>query len=195
MLVKANIYRSIFKPMMGKILAVLAILLSLPFAILLLPYSLFITGGKPFFLQTRAGRKGKPFRMCKFRTISNGKIIGRYGRILRASSLDELPQVWNVLRGDMNWVGPRPLYMEYIAYYSDEHRRRLDVPPGITGLAQVSGRNKLEWSERLDLDVQYVDALSWRLDVMILLKTVRAVFKWESADSHETVAPFRGYDQ
>lgn len=136
-----------------------------------------------FFRQVRPGLGEQPFQMVKFRTMSEERDsdgglapdrerITRLGRILRATSLDELPQLVNILRGEMSFVGPRPLLTEYLPYYSAEERRRHTVLPGITGLAQVSGRNLLSWDDRLRRDVEYVERLSFRLDLWILWRTV-----------------------
>jgi lipopolysaccharide/colanic/teichoic acid biosynthesis glycosyltransferase len=143
--------------------------------------------GKPaLFRQVRAGRDARPFVMLKFRSMifaqdENGdplpdaERITPFGRALRRSSMDELPQLWNVLKGEMSFVGPRPLFLEYVPRYSPEQRRRLDVKPGITGLAQIAGRNTLGWADRLRLDVDYVDQGSLWLDLMIVLRTVKKV--------------------
>lgn len=143
--------------------------------------------GRPvFFTQTRPGLHGKPFKMIKFRTMTNEKDacgtllpdkqrITALGRFLRKSSLDELPELLNVLKGDMSLVGPRPLLMEYLDYYTAEEQKRHLARPGITGLAQVSGRNFLSWDERLKLDVFYVDNMSCLLDAQILYKTFKNV--------------------
>ena len=151
--------------------------------------------GRPvLFRQERAGLHGRPFLVLKFRSMNQdrddtGRLlpdlqrITRLGRFLRRSSLDELPQLWNVLRGDMSLVGPRPLYVVYVPRYSPEQRRRLDVRPGITGLAQVSGRISLQWPERLQLDVDYVDQLSFWLDCRILLRTVKKVLTTKDVPS------------
>jgi len=161
--------------------------------------------GSVFFLQERPGLNGRPYRILKFKTMSdardaNGELlpdserITRVGRIVRQASLDELPQLINVVKGDMSLVGPRPLLMEYLPLYSDYHRRRHEVLPGITGLAQVSGRNLLSWDERFDLDVQYVDSRSLRVDIRILGATVIKVLRRQgiSSASEETMPPYRG---
>lgn len=143
--------------------------------------------GRPvFFHQTRPGLNGRPFRMIKFRTMTERKdSAGRlfpdevrmtpFGRFLRASSLDELPELWNVLKGDMSLVGPRPLLMEYLPLYTPEQARRQEVRPGITGWAQVNGRNAISWEEKFKLDVWYVDHRSFVLDMKILWMTVSSV--------------------
>lgn len=151
--------------------------------------------GRPaVFRQERAGLHGHPFVIYKFRSMidafdANGEQlpdterITPFGRLLRRSSLDELPQILNVLKGEMSFVGPRPLYMEYVPRYSPEQRRRLEVKPGITGLAQINGRNTSGWEGRLGLDVQYVDQASIGLDLLILLRTVKKVIRAEGVPS------------
>ena len=183
------------------------------FALLLLSLPLFALAwlirlklGSPiFFMQVRPGRYGDPFRMVKFRTMTNtlgldGKLLPDterltpLGRFLRASSIDELPELWNVLKGDMSLVGPRPLLMEYLPLYSPEQSRRHLMRPGITGWAQVNGRNTLSWEEKFKLDVWYVDNQNMLLDTKILLLTVRKVFVREgiSAAGEATMRKFTG---
>ena len=154
---------------------------------LLTALAVWIFLGRPLlFTQTRPGLHGKPFQLVKFRTLSNAtdmegkpladdKRMTRFGTLLRKTSLDELPELWNVLRGDMSLVGPRPLLMEYLPLYTPEQMRRHDVRPGITGWAQVKGRNALSWEERFRLDVWYVDNHSLWLDIKILALTVITV--------------------
>ena len=162
-------------------------------------------GSPVLFRQTRAGRGGEPFTLVKFRTMAEGRSadgsplpdarrLTPLGRFLRAASLDELPQLWNVLRGEMSLVGPRPLLMEYLPLYSAEQARRMDVRPGLTGWAQVNGRNALRWEEKFALDVWYVDNRSLRLDLKILLMTVRMVLTRRGINQGEnvTMEPFRG---
>lgn len=174
---------------------------------LLVSVAVFIVLGRPiFFLQVRPGLQGKPFRLVKFRTmrLTHGDEtaldvdrLGLFGRILRKTSLDEVPSLWNVLIGDMSFVGPRPLLVEYLPLYSDRHRRRHDVKPGLTGLAQVRGRNSLDWSEKLDLDVSYVENQSLRLDVTILIRTVFSVLAGTGVTSRDGGTMSRltpGYD-
>ncbi len=196
--------------MSGKRLFDLVLLfLSLP---LLLPLFLVVAAlvrlklGRPiFFRQTRPGLLGEPFEMIKFRTMGDGRDergellpdadrLTPFGRALRASSLDEMPELWNILKGDMSFVGPRPLLMSYLELYSPEQARRHDVLPGITGWAQVKGRNALSWEEKFEYDVWYVDNQSLTLDVKILLMSVRMVFsgKGVSAEGHATMPPFEG---
>jgi lipopolysaccharide/colanic/teichoic acid biosynthesis glycosyltransferase len=162
-------------------------------------------GSPVLFRQTRPGYQGRPFTIYKFRTMldlagpdgrprPDAERLTRFGRILRATSLDELPELVNVLKGDMSIVGPRPLIMEYLPRYTPEQARRMDVLPGITGLAQVSGRNAVSWEERFRLDVEYVDTWSFALDLRILWRTVRAVLVREgiAAEGHATMPPFLG---
>jgi sugar transferase EpsL len=165
-------------------------------------------GAPAFFVQARPGLNGAPFHLIKLRTMSQardatGKLlpdaerVTPLGRLLRSTSLDELPELWNVLRGDMSLIGPRPLLTKYLPLYNERHRRRHDVRPGLTGLAQVSGRNALTWAEKLDLDVTYVECCSFRLDMAILWRSLRAVLRREgiSAEGQATMPEFTGYDQ
>lgn len=162
--------------------------------------------GRPIlFRQLRPGLNGKSFQVLKFRTMldavdSNGNPLPdsermtRFGKFLRASSLDELPELWNVVRGDMSLVGPRPLLVEYLPKYSPQQARRHEVKPGITGWAQVNGRNAISWERKFDLDVWYVDNRSTLLDIKILFLTVWQVIRRDgiSADDHVTMPPFAG---
>lgn len=162
-------------------------------------------GSPVFFRQTRPGLHGKPFVMVKFRTMTDGRApdgellpdaerLTAFGRFLRATSLDELPELWNVIKGDMSLVGPRPLLMEYLPLYSPEQARRHEVRPGVTGWAQVNGRNALGWDEKFALDVWYVDHRSLWLDIRILWLTVRKVLVREgiSAAGEATMSKFTG---
>ncbi len=162
--------------------------------------------GRPiYFSQIRPGLHGKPFCMIKFRTMSNelgsdghllpdDQRLSGFGRFLRASSLDELPELWNVIKGDMSLVGPRPLLMEYLPLYTKEQARRHDVRPGITGWAQVNGRNAISWEEKFKLDVWYVENQSFFLDVKILALTILKVIKRDgiSAQGEVTMTKFTG---
>jgi lipopolysaccharide/colanic/teichoic acid biosynthesis glycosyltransferase len=156
-------------------------------------------GSPVMFRQGRPGLRGEPFTLIKFRTMTIGdgddaaRLTG-LGRTLRATSLDELPELWNVLTGDMSLVGPRPLLMEYLPLYSARQARRHEVRPGLTGLAQVEGRNLVAWDERLELDVRYVETRSLKVDLHIIWRTIAAVVRREgiSADGEATMAPFQG---
>ncbi|MDO8266612.1 MAG: sugar transferase [Moraxellaceae bacterium] len=162
-------------------------------------------GSPVLFRQVRPGINGKPFEMIKFRTMLDavdvdGNILPdsarltRFGNFLRSTSLDELPELWNVLRGDMSLVGPRPLLMEYLPLYSPEQARRHDVRPGVTGWAQINGRNAISWEDKFKLDVWYVDNQSLWLDIRILLLTVKKVVVRDgiSADGEATMTRFYG---
>ena len=162
--------------------------------------------GKPvLFKQTRPGLNAKPFNMVKFRTMTNErdehgnllpdeKRLTQLGKFLRSTSLDELPELWNVLKGDMSLVGPRPLLMEYLDLYTDEQARRHEARPGITGWAQVNGRNAISWEQKFNLDVWYVDNQSTWLDIKIIFMTAKKVLVREgiSASGEATMSKFRG---
>jgi lipopolysaccharide/colanic/teichoic acid biosynthesis glycosyltransferase len=174
--------------------------------ILILVLLVFFTFGRPIiFKQQRPGLMSKPFYIYKFRTMSaeknsRGELLSdaerltKFGRLLRSSSLDELPGLWNVLKGDMSLVGPRPLLMEYISLYNTEQARRHEVKPGITGWAQVNGRNAISWEDKFKFDVWYVDNRSFWLDVKILLLTIKKVLYRDgiSAEGEATMTRFTG---
>lgn len=181
------------------------LILCLPVLIILAAMSRLTLGSPILFTQVRPGKDGRPFRMVKFRTMrdavdNNGdslpdsERITRFGVFLRATSLDELPELWNVLRGDMSLVGPRPLLMEYLDLYTPEQARRHEVRPGVTGWAQVNGRNAISWEEKFKLDVWYVDNRSLWLDIKILFMTVKKVIVREgiSAEGEATMSKFEG---
>lgn len=162
-------------------------------------------GSPVLFKQTRPGKNGKPFAMIKFRTmleatdkygnpLPDSQRLTTFGQKLRAASLDELPELWNVVRGEMSLVGPRPLLMEYLPLYNDEQYRRHHVKPGITGWAQVNGRNAISWEDKFKLDVWYVDNQSLWLDIKILFLTVKKVIIKDgiSGDGEATMSKFRG---
>lgn len=184
------------------LVGLLVLALPLLLLVLLVRYKL---GGAVFFRQIRPGLHGKPFEMVKFRTMTDacgadGALLPDelrlkpFGRFLRSSSLDELPELWNVLKGDMSLVGPRPLLMEYLPLYSPEQARRHAVRPGITGWAQVNGRNAIRWEEKFALDTWYVDNQSLALDIKILWLTVKKVLAREgiNAAGEATMAKFMG---
>lgn len=184
--------------------AVALLVLAVPLCVLALLVRMKL--GKPvLFAQIRPGMHGKPFRMVKFRTMTDARgpdgallpdaeRLPPFGRFLRATSLDELPELWNVLKGDMSLVGPRPLLMEYLPLYSTEQARRHEVRPGVTGWAQINGRNALSWEEKFELDVWYVDHQSFMLDIRILWRTARKVLIREgiSAAGEATMSKFTG---
>jgi len=159
-------------------------------------------GPPVLFRQVRPGLHGRPFRLVKFRTMTVGDgadadRLTRLGQVLRATSLDELPELWNVLRGDMSLVGPRPLLMSYLTLYTPQQARRHDVRPGLTGLAQVEGRNSVDWEERFRLDVRYVDSWTNGGDIKILIRTVLAVLRRDgiASEGHATMPEFTGVDR
>jgi sugar transferase EpsL len=162
-------------------------------------------GSPVFFRQMRPGLHGRPFELIKFRTMTDardaeGRLLAdaerltSFGKFLRQTSLDELPELWNVLKGKMSLVGPRPLLMEYLPLYSPEQARRHEVRPGLTGWAQVNGRNAISWPEKFKLDVWYVDHVSAMLDVKIIGMTIKSVMRREGINqqNHATAMPFRG---
>lgn len=144
---------------------------------------IYLEQRRVFFIQTRPGYLGKPFRIYKFSTMDDDMSktdmnrVTRIGFFLRKLSLDELPQLWNILKGDMSFIGPRPFLMEYLPLYSDHHQQRHYVMPGVTGLAQVTGKNKVSWTEKLDLDVYYSRHINFFLDVKIILLTINYFLK------------------
>lgn len=183
-----------------------ALLVLLAPVFLVLAGLIYLSMGRPiFFRQPRAGYRGKPFTLVKFRTMresrnATGKLLSDserltgVGRFLRRLSLDELPQLWNVLRGEMSFVGPRPLLVDYLPRYTPRQRRRHEVPPGITGWAQVNGRNEVDWEQKFELDVWYVDHASMPLDAWILWRTVGVALsaRGVSAAEHATMPEFLG---
>jgi lipopolysaccharide/colanic/teichoic acid biosynthesis glycosyltransferase len=190
--------RHLKRPIDALLAAALLVLLS-PL-LLALALAVRIALGRPvLFRQRRPGLGGVPFEILKLRTMVDAPLpdearLTRLGRFLRATSLDELPELVNVLRGEMSLVGPRPLLLEYLPRYSAEERRRHNVRPGITGWAQIHGRNAVDWAERFRLDVWYVDHVSFALDLRIVLRTVALVLRREgiSAAGHATMPPFGG---
>jgi len=189
------------------LVSILVLVSLFPLLAALYLFVLFKLGSPVFFTQTRPGYRGEPFRMVKFRSMTDardedGKLfpdadrLTSFGNFLRSSSLDELPELINVLKGEMSLVGPRPLLMEYLPLYSTEQARRHDVRPGITGWAQVNGRNAISWKEKFELDVWYVDNQSFWLDIRILWMTVASVFKREgiSQEGQATMEKFKGSD-
>ncbi len=174
-------------------LSLIALIILAPIFFILIILGTIAMRGNPFFVQARPGKRGsdgkeKIFKLIKFRTMSNQKDkegnllpdkmrLNKYGCILRATSLDEIPELINILKGDMSIVGPRPLAMQYLDFYNEKERRRHDVLPGLTGLAQINGRNCINWPERFAYDLEYVDNISFRMDMNIILKTVLKVLK------------------
>lgn len=192
------------KRVLDVVLGSMILLLSLPVQAVVAVLIRVKLGSPVLFRQQRPGLDGEPFELIKFRTMRIARTDGApdpdaarltpFGRRLRSLSLDELPTLLNVIRGDMSLVGPRPLMMAYLDRYSPEQARRHDVRPGMTGLAQISGRNSLTWQEKFELDVQYVDTQSLRLDLLILARTVGAVLSRSgvSHDGEATMPEFEG---
>jgi lipopolysaccharide/colanic/teichoic acid biosynthesis glycosyltransferase len=184
-------YRSKGKRILDILLAAMGLITSLPFFVVL-PLVLWLHfKANPFFLQVRPGMNGRLFTILKFRTMHvNGHTISWLGRSLRRSSFDELPQFWNVLVGDMSIVGPRPLLPEYLPLYNAEQRLRHTTKPGITGLAQVSGRNRLSWEEKFEYDLYYVDHVSLALDLRIIFTTIIKALSFRHTAGE--ASPFKG---
>ena len=199
------VYRIFFKRLFDLLVSLFTIVFSLPFLILIIAFLIFINHVSPFYLQQRTGKGGKSFVVIKFKTMedkrdSSGRLLPdskrltKIGKLLRAFSLDELPQLFNVLKGDMSLVGPRPLLPEYLPLYNERQARRHEVRPGITGWAQINGRNNLSWEEKFEMDVWYVDNISFKLDMKILFLTIVKVLKREGINAGEniTMEKFKG---
>ncbi len=198
-------YIKVFKPLLDRLAALFLMILFLPIY-LLVALIIYIKMGRPiFFTQERPGYKGKIFKIYKFRTMSNKrdengellpdeKRLSKVGKTIRSLSLDELPQLFNILKGDMSFIGPRPLLVEYLPLYNKEQQRRHDVKPGITGWAQVNGRNAISWKEKFRYDVEYVENISFLFDMKILWLTIVKVFKKEgiSQEGRATMEKFDG---
>jgi len=199
-------YRRFFKRLFDFMIALVGLIILSPLLLILwIGLSIANKGAGAFFLQERPGKDEKIFKVIKFKTMNdrrdeNGNLLPdnerltTIGRWIRSLSLDEIPQLINVLKGDMSLIGPRPLLVQYLPLYDEVQRRRHEVRPGITGWAQVNGRNAISWQEKFAYDVWYVDHLSLSLDIKILLKTIEKVFKREGINSgtHVTMEPFKG---
>ena len=204
-------YAKFFKRVIDFALSLIALLVLSPILLILIIVGAIAMKGNPFFVQARPGKinkrtgKEKIFKLIKFRTMTNAKDkdgnllpdekrLIKYGRILRSTSLDELPELINILKGDMSIVGPRPLLVRYLERYSPEQRRRHEVRPGFTGLAQISGRNAISWEEKFKLDVKYVDSITFAGDIKIIFGTVKTVLKREgiNSDTSVTMEEFMG---
>ena len=187
-LCEQKVFPGMVKRFFDLFIAIIGTLVILPFLLILTLFVRILHGRPLFFSQVRPGLDGKPFRLYKFRTMTDARDrfgdllpdierMTPLGRFLRSTSLDELPTLWNVIKGDMSLVGPRPLLMEYLPLYSPEQNRRHDVRPGMTGWAQVNGRNAISWEEKFNLDVWYVDNWSLWLDIKIFWITFVKVFR------------------
>ncbi|MBZ4644090.1 MAG: sugar transferase [Deferribacteraceae bacterium] len=198
-------YKNFLKPLFDRMLALVLLILFLPI-MLIVGILIYLWDSRPIlFIQERPGYKGKIFKIYKFRTMTNEKDengnllpdelrLKGIGKFIRSLSLDELPQLFNVLKGDMSFVGPRPLLIEYLPLYNERQKKRHDVKPGITGLAQVMGRNALTWKEKFEYDIYYVENLSFWLDLKIILLTIWKVLKKEgiSQEGRATMEKFNG---
>ncbi|HEY0611343.1 MAG TPA: sugar transferase [Chitinophaga sp.] len=198
-------YKHIIKPLTDRLAALILLVLLLPVWLPLMILLWIVNGGKPFFFQQRPGLEGKVFVLMKFRTMTDkrdasGKLLpdaqrlSPLGRLVRKTSLDELPQLVNVVKGDMSLIGPRPLLVEYLPLYNDTQRRRHAVRPGITGWAQVHGRNAISWEQKFEYDVWYVENISPALDLRIVWLTLLKVCKAEGVtqQGHATMEKFTG---
>lgn len=198
-------YRLYMKRIIDFILSFIAFIILLPLLLCLTIIGTIQMKGNPFFIQTRPGLNEKIFKLIKFRTMSNerdmnGELLPDelrlipYGRFLRRTSLDELPELLNILKGDMSIVGPRPLMVQYLPLYNSEQRHRHDVRPGLTGLAQINGRNSITWSQKFAYDMEYVRNVTFLIDIKILFLTIKAVFSQDGISSKdcETMEDFTG---
>jgi lipopolysaccharide/colanic/teichoic acid biosynthesis glycosyltransferase len=198
-------YRYFFKSRFDFLFAFIALILLSPVFLVITVLLAVSNHGNPFFIQKRPGKNGEVFNIIKFKTMSdekdlNGKLLpdhrrlSFFGKIIRKMSLDEIPQLINVLKGEMSLVGPRPLLPEYLSLYTMEQRKRHHVKPGITGWAQVNGRNALSWEEKFRFDIEYVDNISLGMDAKIILITLEKVIKRHgvNTDNHITMEVFKG---
>lgn len=191
-------YEKYFKRPLDFILGVLTIIAFSWLYIILVVLGIFFMRGNPFFLQERPGKNEKIFKLVKFRTMDNRKDkngvllpdeirLNRYGKFLRSTSLDELPEIFNIIKGDMSIIGPRPLLVRYLPYYSTEEHHRHDVRPGLTGYAQVHGRNYVSWEEKFKMDIKYVNTISFKGDFKIITDTVKTVLKRENIETASSI--------
>ena len=202
-----NFYRIIFKPIIDRFSALILLIILLPFLVIIFLYVYFTISKTPIFSQLRPGLNQELFKLYKFKTMSDEKDnqgvllqdelrLNSHGRFLRRASIDELPELLNILKGEMSFIGPRPLLTEYLTLYNKKQQKRHDVKPGLTGLAQVNGRNKLNWDQKLALDIDYIDGLSAFMDIQILLKTIFQIFKSSEIDHNGKIMPkFKGSKQ
>lgn len=200
-----QLYHNFFKRFLDLIVSLVAFSLLLPLFIIVTLLLYIANQGKPFFVQPRPGKNGRIFRLVKFKTmndrkdaagnlLSDAERLTAVGKFIRKTSLDEIPQLINVIKGEMSLIGPRPLLVEYLPLYNDTQKRRHEVRPGITGWAQVNGRNAIGWKEKFELDVWYVDNMSLLLDCKIIIFTMMKVVKSEgvSQQGHVTMTKFQG---
>ena len=187
---KKGLYECYIKRFIDVVCSICALIMLSPIIVVTFLLVRIKLGSPVLFMQERPGKNGEIFKLYKFRSMTdardeNGKLLSddirltKFGRLLRSTSLDELPELFNILKGDMSIVGPRPLLVEYLPYYTKEERHRHDVRPGLTGLAQINGRNTLTWEEKFAFDIEYVKDITFIKDVQIIFKTVKKVFKRE----------------
>lgn len=192
-------YKSFFKRILDFILALIFLVLLSPLFIVMSIGLYFANQGKPFFFQLRPGKDGKIFKIIKFKTMNEKKDIygnllpdrhrlTKIGIIVRKASFDEIPQLINVIKGDMSLIGPRPLLPEYLYLYNEVQKRRHEIRPGITGWAQVNGRNAISWQNKFEYDIEYIDSLDFKFDCKIIFLTIIKVFKSEGVNLNEQVA-------
>jgi lipopolysaccharide/colanic/teichoic acid biosynthesis glycosyltransferase len=200
-----NIYRNYLKFFIDFLVSLCSFIILIPVFLVVMVVLTVANRGNPFFFQRRPGKNGRIFLLMKFRTMSNakdanGKLLPdelrltSFGKFVRKTSLDEIPQLLNVIKGDMSLIGPRPLLVEYLPLYNETEKRRHDVRPGITGWAQVNGRNAISWGKRFELDIYYVDHISFKLDMLIVFMTLKKLVKPEgiSQQGHVTMPVFEG---
>ena len=205
---QAGLYEAYVKRLLDLVLSAVALLLLSPVMLVVAVLVRCHLGAPVIFCQERPGKDEEIFKLYKFRSMTDacdayGQLLPdelrltRFGRFLRSTSLDELPELWNIFKGDMSIVGPRPLLVKYLPLYNEEQRHRHDVTPGLTGWAQVHGRNLCSWEEKFDYDIWYVDHVSFILDLQIIFLTVKAVLKREgiSSETSETMEDFTGTSQ
>ena len=198
-------YNVFIKRLLDILISIIALFLLLPIMLIVITLLIFANNGNPFFIQKRPGKNGKIFEIIKFKTMNdlkdqNGNLLSdelrltKIGTFVRKTSLDEIPQLINVLKGDMSIIGPRPLLTQYLHLYNDFQNRRHEVKPGITGWAQVNGRNAISWDQKFAYDVWYVNNISFIVDVKIVFKTIIKVIKTEgiNAENAATMEPFQG---
>lgn len=191
---KQGLYAKYYKRLIDFILSLCAIIVLSPLFVILIILGIIKMKGNPFFTQDRPGWNERVFKLIKFRTMSNEKDkegnllpdeirLNKYGEFLRSTSLDELPELFNILLGELSIIGPRPLLVSYLPYYTAEEHHRHDVRPGLTGYAQVHGRNYVTWEDKFKMDLWYVEHLSFATDVRIIIETIRVVFKRENIET------------
>nr|WP_315190275.1 sugar transferase [uncultured Flavobacterium sp.] len=191
-------YKLFFKRILDFLIAITGLLVLSPIFLIVMVWLYFANQGKPFFFQMRPGKNGKNFKIIKFKTMNDKKDnlgnllsdefrLTNIGKFVRKTSLDEIPQLINVVKGDMSIIGPRPLLPEYLPLYNETQNRRHDVLPGITGWAQINGRNAISWQQKFEFDVWYVDNVSFLLDLKIIFLTIKKIFKSEGINSNNSV--------